>query len=74
MKTKGRPILAAFAGFVFGLSISMLLVVSGTMKLNSPILAILPIVFLVLGIIWGLWAPIGRTAVADEVESGAEGT
>src|SRR4051812_27951737 len=64
MKTKGRPILAAFAGFFFGLSVSILLLVSGSVKLDSMILAILPILFLVLGLIWGMWAPLGRTAVA----------
>ena len=60
MRAHGRPVLGGIAGFFFGLSLSLLLLVASALALNSVILVILPIVFLVLGIIWGLWSPLGR--------------
>ena len=60
MRTHGRPVLAGFAGFFFGLSLSLLLLVSGAVKLDSIVLVILPILFLILGVVWAFWAPVGR--------------
>jgi len=62
MRSHGRPVLAAIAGFFFGLSLSLLLLATGAMALNNVLLAIFPILFLLLGILWAYWAPIGRSA------------
>ena len=52
--------MGAIAGFFFGVSLSLLLVTFGHVALNSSVLAILPPAFLVVGVLWGLWAPLRR--------------
>jgi len=56
----GRPVLGAFAGFFFGLFLVIALLGAGILPLNSVLVTLLPLVMLVLGIVWGLWAPLGR--------------
>jgi hypothetical protein len=65
MKRRGHPIAAAIAGLFFGLFLDLFLVTSSAVALDSVLLTILPILFLVLGIVWGKAAPLGR-APADE--------
>jgi hypothetical protein len=60
MRSHGKPVLAAIAGFFFGVSLSLLFLAIGALALNSILLAIFPILFLILGIVWAYWAPIGR--------------
>ncbi len=60
MRAHGRPVLAAFAGFFLGLGIGLLLLTLSVVPLDSKVLVVLPILFLVLGIVWALWAPLGR--------------
>jgi hypothetical protein len=58
---RGHPILGAISGFVFGLALSLALLVFAVVSLSNIILVILPIAFLVLGIAWALWAPLGAS-------------
>jgi hypothetical protein len=60
MRAKGRPVLGAIAGFFFGLALSLVLLTSGAMALDNVMLAVFPLLFLVLGLVWGLWAPLAR--------------
>lgn len=59
-RAHGRPILAAVAGLLFGLSISVALASFGAVTLSSPALAAIPLAMLVLAVPWALWAPLGR--------------
>ena len=59
MKARGRPILGAIAGLVFGLSLALLLLVLGIVALDSILLSILPLAGLVFGILWAFVAPLG---------------
>ena len=52
MRRRGRPIVAGFAGFFFGLALSLLLLVVGVLALDSIVLVILPIAFIVVGVLW----------------------
>ena len=56
----GHLVIGAIAGFVFGGSISALLLPLGVLTLDSVVLLILPIAGLVLGLAWAWWAPLGR--------------
>lgn len=60
MKRRGRPVLGAVSGLLFGLFLAFTLLTSGVLALDAPVLAILPVVFLVVGIAWALKAPLGR--------------
>ena len=62
MKRRGHPVLGAFAGFFFGLFLGLTLLVFTVVRLDSILLVILPVAFLLLGILWGLWAPLGAKA------------
>ena len=58
---KGHPVLGAFAGFVFGLSLGGFLLTTGTLATDSILLVVLPIAFLVLGIVFAALAPFKRS-------------
>ncbi len=60
---RGRPILGAIAGFFFGLFVALDLLFFDVIPLDSAVLTIAPVVGLVLGIILGLWAPLGPKSV-----------
>jgi hypothetical protein len=59
---RGRPVLGAIAGFLFGVFAAVALLGAGIIPLNSIVVTLLPVLMLVLGIVWGLWAPLGRRA------------
>ena len=59
MRVRGRPILGAFGGLLFGLGLSLVLLTTGVLATNSILLVILPIALLVLGIVWAVIAPLG---------------
>jgi hypothetical protein len=48
------------SGFFFGLFLSVALLTYGVVALDSIVLALMPIIFLVVGVVWGLWAPLRR--------------
>ena len=56
---RGRPVLGAIAGFIFGLALVVDLLLLGTIPLESALVVFLPIIFLVLGIVAGIFAPLG---------------
>ena len=64
MKTHGHPVLGGIAGLIFGLSLALLLLTLGTIALNSVLVVVLPVLFLVLGVVWGLWSPLGGSTTA----------
>ena len=53
MRPRGRPVLGGFAGFFFGLSIAMLLVLFGVAALDTSLLIWLPLLLAALGVAWG---------------------
>jgi hypothetical protein len=61
---KGRPVLGAFGGLLLGISLALLSLTTGVAALDSPLLVILPVAFLLFGILWALWAPIKRGGTA----------
>ena len=52
-----RWVLGAFSGFFFGLALSVILLGLHVVRLNSIWLTLLPVIFLLLGIVLGLWGP-----------------
>ncbi len=58
MRSRGRPGLGAIAGLFFGLSIAVLLVLFGLVALDTSLLIVLPLLFLVVGGVWGFLAPL----------------
>jgi hypothetical protein len=72
-KRRGRPVLGAFAGFFFGLFLSIVLLTTGVIALDSILLIVFPILFLALGIAWAFWAPLGKKPPKpDEVPAPVE--
>ena len=59
MGPAGRPVLGAVAGFVFFFFIGLTLMVVGVIPLSGPWL-VLPFIGIVVGALWGWWAPFGR--------------
>jgi len=59
MRARGRPILGALGGLLLGISLSLLLLTTGRVALDSKLLVILPPVLFVLGIVWAFTAPLG---------------
>lgn len=57
--SSGHPIFGALAGLFFGLFLAVVLLAFGALPLDSIILLILPLAFLVIGGIWGKVAPLG---------------
>lgn len=57
-----RPVLGAFSGFFFGLFLGLTLLGFGAYALDSIMITLLPVIFLVVGIIGALWGPFARRA------------
>lgn len=57
---KGRPVLGAIAGLFFGLFLYLDLVFFKVISSDSILFIVLPLVGLVIGILLGKWAPLGR--------------
>jgi hypothetical protein len=55
---RGRPVLGAIAGLLFGLALATDLLLLGSIALDSALVVLLPIIFLVLGIAAGIFAPL----------------
>ena len=60
MRRRGRPVRGFFAGLLLGIFLSLDLALMGAVKLESPVLTILPAALALLGLILGWWAPLGR--------------
>ncbi len=59
---KGRPILGAISGFLFGFLLGVSLFLWGVIPLHSDFLWILPLLGIVLGLVMAWWAPFGRSS------------
>jgi len=57
---RGRPALGAISGFFFGIFLSLALMMFGIWPLDALSVFGLPLIFLVIGILLALWAPLGR--------------
>ena len=57
---RGRPVLGAVAGLLFGLFLAVDLLMLGVIVSDSPLFAVLPAVFLVAGFLLGVAAPLRR--------------
>lgn len=72
MKARGRPILGGFAGLLFGLFLAVELLALGTLALDSMLLALLPVLFLIVGVVWAIAAPLrSGKAAADAPRTSA---
>jgi len=56
----GRPLRGLFAGLFLGLCVDLDLAFAGVVRLDSVVLTIVPPALLVVGLILGTWAPVGR--------------
>lgn len=63
MRFRGRPILGAICGLFFGVFVGFDLIMFKVISSGSPVVLVLPILFLVLGIIGALFPPFGRGRV-----------
>ncbi|HEY5579263.1 MAG TPA: hypothetical protein VIL12_06205 [Acidimicrobiia bacterium] len=58
---RGHPVLGAVSGFVFGVSLAIMIQQFGLRPLNDQLTFFgLPALFLVVGIVLAAWAPVGR--------------
>lgn len=57
--TRGRPILGAIAGLIFGIALAADLLMVGAFNLASVWLLIVPVLFLLIGAALGIWSPVG---------------
>ena len=64
MRYRGRPILGAVAGALFGAFLALDLVFFKVVSSGSPLIVVLPLLGFVLGLAGGLLAPFGRAAAA----------
>lgn len=60
MKTHGRRVLGSFSGLLFGLSLTLLLLVFGVVSLDSVVVLLVPMVGLVFGFVLATLAPLGH--------------
>lgn len=60
---KGRPVRGLIGGLLLGIFLDIDLVFGGVIKLESVVLTILPIALAVVGLLLGLWAPLGRSRI-----------
>jgi hypothetical protein len=60
MRRRGRPVLGAIAGLLFGVFVGLDLWLFGVVPSDSVVLTVLPFLGLVLGLVLGLTGPIGR--------------
>lgn len=60
MRRRGRPVLGAISGLLFGLFVAVDLQQFGIRPLDTVSFYGLPAIGIVLGIVLALWAPFGR--------------
>ncbi|HEX9773985.1 MAG TPA: hypothetical protein VGB83_00175 [Actinomycetota bacterium] len=61
---RGHPVRGAIAGLFFGLFLGLELMMFKVLTLGRTSTVFLPLLFMVLGIVIGLWAPLGRRRTA----------
>ena len=60
MKRRGHPVRGAIAGLFFGMFISLDLVIFGVVALDANVLAVIPVLGIVAGVVLGVMAPMRR--------------
>jgi hypothetical protein len=68
VKQRGHPIRGAIAGLLFGIFVSLDLVIFGVLALDANLLALIPVLGLVAGVLLGVTTPLRRRS-ADEKQS-----
>lgn len=63
---KGKPLLGAISGFMFGLFLGPTLWLWGVIPFHSELIWILPLVGIVLGLLMAAWAPFGKGPDSSE--------
>ena len=58
MTNNGPPAIGGLCGLLLGLFLAVDLLLFGTIRLDSALVVILPIVLLVVGVVAGLFAPL----------------
>lgn len=58
-RPRGRPVLGGVAGFFFGLFLAVDLLLMSVLPANSILVLVLPIAFLAIGVLLGIWPPLG---------------
>lgn len=56
---KGHALRGMFGGFFFGIFLSLTLFIYGILNFADDLMWILPLVFLVIGLVFAAWAPFG---------------
>lgn len=56
--TRGRPVLGAIAGLLFGIALAVDFLMTGVIGLSSVWVLILPVLFLAIGTALGIWSPL----------------
>jgi len=63
---RGHPILGAVSGFLFGVSLAIMIQQFGLRPLNDQLTFFgLPALFLVIGIVLAAWTPFGRKSGSE---------
>jgi hypothetical protein len=57
---RGQPILGGFSGFLFGIFLALDLLFLSVISLDSILIYVLPVLFLVVGVLLGRFTPLGR--------------
>jgi hypothetical protein len=57
---RSRPLLGTVSGFLFGLSLAVLLLVGGVVALDSILLVVLPVAMAFVGLAMGVATPLQR--------------
>jgi hypothetical protein len=66
---RGRPVLGAISGFLFGLSAAVALFLYGVVPSSSIWLVLLPFLGMVLGLVMAWWAPFGSSDHGPQPET-----
>ena len=66
---RGRPVLGAISGFLFGLSAAVAFFLYGVVPSSSIWLVVLPFLGMVLGLVMAWWAPFGSSDHGPQPET-----
>lgn len=68
MSYRGRPVLGAISGLLFGVAVALFLQQAGVRPIDNLSFFGLPLLGVVLGLGLALWAPLGRGRVAPAAD------
>jgi hypothetical protein len=67
VKQRGRPVRGAIAGLLLGLFVSLDLVIFGVVALDADVLALIPLLGILAGVLLGVTAPLRRRSAKGNV-------